>query len=235
MKKTNKAFTLVELLVVITIIAILWVVAYTSFWWATDKAKSAAKMQNVNAIVTSLSQYKVEKWFYPWVADNTNNVWWYTSLNASKTNTTNISSDADWKLTAAWWTITWNWWWDVKDTTWTTNIWKKWTLWYSWDIKKYLKNDAYDNQIWDLTLDDWTKLISKWVGRFPYAIQWTWNKWNAYNLAYTVKDKDWKEKAVVVWDFNETSCTNCPNTLIWDWSDQIKDWDTASVPYSLNF
>ena len=235
---TKKGFTLVELLVVITIIAILWVVAYTSFGWATDKAKSAAKMQEVSSISSSLSQYKNANNFYPQPAakDSTKNIWWFdSSVNASKTNTVTITTDADWKITNISW---WAGWWKVNDSAWT-QIWAKWTLAYSWNIKKYLKKDAYDHQIWDLEYNGW-KLIDMWIWRFPYAVykQWiSWNsKWTEYNLAYTIKNKQGVSVTKIVWDFNEASCSWCPFSLIWSWNDVLKNWDKApNVPYKIDF
>jgi len=242
MKKINnfkKAFTLVELLVVITIIAILWVVAYTSFDWATDKAKATAKTQNVLTITKSLSMYKSEKWFFPRPADKSaSNIWWYDTTNpqAGKLCTTWLTSDPDWKIT---WTINGACWWTVF--TWALEIWAKWTLWYSWDIKKYLKQDAYDNEIWDLEFN-WAKLIDSWIWRFPYAIYANWinnndKSWTEYNIAYSIKDKDWKEVTKILWGFNEITCTWCPNFLIWsNTSWFLNDWDKApNIPYKLNF
>jgi prepilin-type N-terminal cleavage/methylation domain-containing protein len=241
MNKNKKAFTLVELLVVITIIAILWVVAYTQFGWATDKAKTSTKISNINTISQALSMYKTEKWFYPKPAikSSTNNIWWYDSSapDAKKTCVTWLSSDSDWKLI---WSITnISCWWVVKDSSWN-QIWAKWTLAYSWAIKKYLKKDAYDNQIWDLELS-WTKLIEYWIGRFPYATYAKWINNNdknglAYNMAYTIRESDWTEVTKIVWDFNDASCSGCPNTLIWSNTDFLKDWDKApNIPYKINF
>jgi len=239
----KKAFTLVELLVVITIIAILWVVAYTQFSWATDKAKTSTKISNINAISQALSMYKTEKGFYPKTADYNvnNNIWWYNSANAEKTCDTWLSSDADGKLT--WSITTTKCWGNVFAKDWTTQIWAKWILAYSWAIKKYLKKDAYDNQVWDLEFW-WKKLIDYWIWRFPYAIYAKWIIWNnknglAYNIAYTIKEQDWTEVTKIVGDFNDASCTNCPDTLIWPWgssSDVLKDWDkNPNVPYKVSF
>jgi prepilin-type N-terminal cleavage/methylation domain-containing protein len=50
--KKNKAFTLVELLVVVTILAILWTIAFISLmWYSNDARKSKARynMTNLNA------------------------------------------------------------------------------------------------------------------------------------------------------------------------------------------
>ena len=57
MKNSKKWFTLVELLVVITILAIISVVAYQSFSWATDKANASRKLQDVTTIDSWFNWY----------------------------------------------------------------------------------------------------------------------------------------------------------------------------------
>ena len=64
MRKNIKWFTLVELLVVITILAIISVVAYQNFGWATDKANASRKISDVATIETSLQQYFVDNLQY---------------------------------------------------------------------------------------------------------------------------------------------------------------------------
>jgi general secretion pathway protein G len=61
----NKGFTLVELLVVITILSIISVVAYQNFGGATDKAISGRKINDILTLETSLQQFKVDKNYYP--------------------------------------------------------------------------------------------------------------------------------------------------------------------------
>jgi len=66
MKTTNKkAFTLVELLVVVTIIAILSVVAYMAVGGQTVKARDAKRQQDLSTIQSSLEVYLIEKGSYP--------------------------------------------------------------------------------------------------------------------------------------------------------------------------
>jgi prepilin-type N-terminal cleavage/methylation domain-containing protein len=63
MKKT--AFTLIELIVVITILAILWTIAFISFngySWQTRNAKITTDLSNMH---NALSLYKAEKWLVP--------------------------------------------------------------------------------------------------------------------------------------------------------------------------
>lgn len=239
MKK--KAFTLVELLVVITILAIISVVAYQNFWWAVDKAVSGRKISDVSTIETSLQQYKVDKNYYPTpsIYNWTTNLWWYNSwTTAFPSNTIDIWTK-NWEeiltldsLTSIWGGIVyWTWTWTGKQ------IWAKWTM--SRDIiwKKYLSKDLYDPEVWDIKV--WSdKMIEKWLWRYIYAIYkkskttWNWTSnmtWTNYNLAMTIKES-WTDKYItkIVWDYDEESCydnnTDCPNTLIWSWTTILIDW-----------
>jgi len=64
-KTFKKGFSLVELLVVITIIAILSVVAYTAVGGQTIKAKNSKRLQDIGAIQTALEFYFVKNGKYP--------------------------------------------------------------------------------------------------------------------------------------------------------------------------
>ncbi len=251
MKKINKAFTLVELLVVITIIAILWVVAYTQFWGATDKAKAAAKLQDANAIVSSLSTYKSEKWFYPKVGERgtgSGNLLWYDKNEMALTwsTITWYHVDSDWQFDTA--PTNWKGWWKVNDINWD-QIWAKWTFSNDWAIKKYLSDDVYDRELWDIALPWNKKMIDLWIGRYIYANYKKSNSWGTvnenwtyYNIAYTTKEKDWTYKTVIKWDYNEQQCAvpwDCPSSLIWPgWAslNALKNWDkTPNLPYPISF
>lgn len=246
-KISNKAFTLVELLVVITILAIISVVAYQNFWGAVDKAVSGRKISDVSTIETSLQQYKVDKNYYPAVElhDANTNMWWYNStVEATESNTIDITANwaeiASIDAAAGGWKVL-----NLEATP--KQIWAKWTISQSILTKKYLTKDLYDPEVWDLkeTTNN-KKLIELWLWRYVYAVYkkptWTdWggnNKtWSYYNIAYTVK-KEWSDTYVtkIVWDYDSDSCfdnaANCPNTLIWtrgtyliDWQEQWKDKD----------
>jgi len=255
MKKIqNKAFTLVELLVVITILAIISVVAYQNFGGAVDKAIAWRKISDVSTIETSLQQYKVDKWSYPavgtgWTSSSTNK-WWYDNwVEADPSNQINVSYN--WEAistidSAKWgWKVYWINWYSSKQ------IGAKWTIWRAQLWKKYLSKDLYDPELWDIKV--WTdKFIKFWIGRYVYAVYkkpksndwWTSNyNWTNYNIAFTVRKK-WSDSYLtkIVWDYDEESCfdnkANCPKTLIWskdkiliDWQEQWKksDWtDLAS-------
>lgn len=228
MKKTiNKAFTLVELLVVITILAIISVVAYQNFGWAVDKAVSGRKINDVSTIETALQQFKVDNNYYP-ATDSTSatNMWWYDSTaEATPSNTVDVTlnwaeiSTIDWAI----------WGWKVMNKDNSQQIWAKWTLSQSTVWKKYLTKDLYDPEVGDLKeTTNSKKLIEYWIGRYIYAVykKPTWAAWadnktgTYYNMAYTIK-KDGSDTyyTKIVWDYDSGSCfensTNCPETLIW--------------------
>ena len=74
--KKSSAFSLVELLVVITILVIISVVAYTSFGGVTDKAKNSSKISHLTSIESGLQMFYQEKNYYPMPAANSaTNVW----------------------------------------------------------------------------------------------------------------------------------------------------------------
>ena len=258
----NKAFTLVELLVVITILSIISVVAYQNFGWAVDKAVAWRKIQDVSTIETSLQQYKADKWSYPATSPekSSTNLWWYdTWTTATPSNkiivTMNWEEIATVKSTSVWWGRVY---WTGTWASWThkRQIWAKWIISQATLTKKYLTKDLYDPEVWDIKVHDiwgWKtwKMIDLWIGRYVYATykknKWDWN-WssnyqaNAYNIAFTIK-KQWSDKYItkIVWDYDKQSCyedaDKCPDTLIWltNWSEENNDSNTQNywVPYAV--
>jgi type II secretory pathway pseudopilin PulG len=223
-------------LVVITILAIISVVAYQSFWWATDKAISARKISDVSTIESSLQQYKVDKNAYPAVdVLSDNNKWWYSSwTTATPSNTINIISN--WAEIASLESADWGWK-VLNGNSSTQQIGAKWTISQNTLWKQYLTKDLYDPEIWDLKVNAWWKLIDKWIWRYVYAVykKPTWDIWSEnwtwtyYNIAYTVK-KEWSDTYLtkIVWDYDSSSCFDdknfCPDTLIWTWENILVNW-----------
>jgi prepilin-type N-terminal cleavage/methylation domain-containing protein len=237
--KKNKAFTLVELLVVITILSIISVIAYQNFGWAVDKAVSGRKISDVSTIETALQQYKADKNYYPPTDEySSTNLWGYNSwATAQVSNTIRVVYDdqeiesIDEIDTKWWWTVFWSW---------TLNqMWFKWTISQKTLWKRYLTKDLYDPELWDIIEKDTnTKFIEKWVWRYIYATykKWTLNKRAIdYNIAYTIKKQE-SDKYItkISWSYDNESCyedaDKCPSTLIWPGITTIslEDWDTQS-------
>ena len=73
MKNTkNKAFTLVELIVVITILAILWTIAFISLQWYSATSRNSVRVTDMKSMKTWLelyylqtSKYAIPTWWIP--------------------------------------------------------------------------------------------------------------------------------------------------------------------------
>lgn len=73
MEKTNKAlraFTLVELIVVITILAILWTISFIAFQWYTGYARNAVRTSDLKNIEKVIELLYVSAWIYPSPSDS---------------------------------------------------------------------------------------------------------------------------------------------------------------------
>jgi len=250
---SKKAFTLVELLVVITILAILSVVAYQNFGWAVDKAVSGRKVSDVSTIETSLQQYKVDKNYYPKTDEySSTNLWWYNSWSTA-TPSNKIQVVYNWEAIKTLNTTNSVWWGIINWTgSWNSvQIWAKWTISQKTLWKKYLTKDLFDPEFDKIKIEDTSDtMIDNWIWRYVYATfkksaNWPNNQsWVAYNIAYTIKEAN-SDKYItkIVWDYDEQSCYDdkdkCPETLIWlaDWEEQILTQNSAQnnywIPYAV--
>lgn len=61
----RQAFTLVELIVVITILAVLWTIAFVSFGWYSQSARDSVRLTDLKNMQKVLSYYKLENGLYP--------------------------------------------------------------------------------------------------------------------------------------------------------------------------
>nr|MDD3720295.1 type II secretion system protein [Candidatus Gracilibacteria bacterium] len=259
MKQNNKfGFTLVELLVVITILAIISVVAYQSFGGAVNKAYSGRKISDVSTIEAALQQYKSDNNFYPQTdSSGTTNLWGYnSSVMASPSNKIRVnyngeaissiiplSTNGGGKIYGS-------------GTLATVQIGAKGTISIDTLGKKYLSKDLYDPELGDIKVGT-GKMIDSGIGRYVYAVfkkgtSGVWSPTNKsgtnYNIAYTVK-KDGTDTYVtkIVGDYDNTSCNvdsdKCPDTLIGSGSVFLVDGqeittsvttsDNQGIPYAL--
>lgn len=104
MKKINKAFTLVELIVVITILAILWTIAFISLQWYSRSSRDSVRLSDVSNMKTSLELFHLNAWKYPLPHDysevkyDTDILWyqwtfWETVISQLSRNLSEIPTD----------------------------------------------------------------------------------------------------------------------------------------------
>ena len=65
MDNFKKAFTLVELIIVVTIIAILWAIWFAAFTNNISDSRDATRKSDFSLIMSWLKNYKTNKWSYP--------------------------------------------------------------------------------------------------------------------------------------------------------------------------
>lgn len=88
----RRGFTLIELIVVITILSILWTIAFISLKWYTTEARDSVRLQNISMLENALSLSKVEVWTY-YSPDNSFLVSWAVSLYEIGENWDNVRSN----------------------------------------------------------------------------------------------------------------------------------------------
>ena len=94
----KNAFTLVELIVTITILAILWTIAFISFQWYSVSSRDSVRISDIWLIKSSLELFNVDSWKYPettnwveitytWSKVWTQGIFWESTFkNVSKIN-----------------------------------------------------------------------------------------------------------------------------------------------------
>jgi len=123
MQKNNKAFTLVELIVVITILAILWTIAFINLQWYSVWARDSKRLSDIvniyKKINIELSKWtKLDKfliWNSIWPLTINWNLWvrnqWITNflaLNEDSDKFKDPKINLDYVLSYSdWWTWTW--------------------------------------------------------------------------------------------------------------------------------
>ena len=137
---TTKWFTLVELIVVITILAILWTIAFISLEWYSKNSRDGKRIADINSIQKSLEIYITEKGIYPIPDHNANitysgatawiewTVWDWVMINIKNINKKPIDPLTENEYT---YSITS---WKTEYQIWAISEW--WQLWYKLPINQ---------------------------------------------------------------------------------------------------
>lgn len=77
---TTRAFTLIELIVVITILAILWTIAFISLQWYSSQARDSVRISDIKSAELWLELYILKAWRYPVPDEYISYTWWSVEI-----------------------------------------------------------------------------------------------------------------------------------------------------------
>mgnify|MGYP001942307539 CR=1 FL=1 len=153
-----EAFSLIELIVVITILAILWSIAFFGVSWFLKKSRDVSRFENLNRIDFWIEVFVTKSWFYP-QPDNVSNI------------------------TFSWATLwsQWTFWDTVRRLVWILS--EKPTDLVSWNEYAYsLANDRKQYELWtvlesdDIMLNSFTnKANASWNIPVRSLVVWNYN------------------------------------------------------------
>lgn len=202
-KISNKAFTLVELIVVITIIAILWTIAFISLQWYSQNARDWVRVSDMKNISKWLAIFFAKSWYYPLPE--------------------NFST-----ITASWTIIRYQWlaWKNTLNTVWLTNIvqWS-WRDPVSGEYYTYIidGNKSQYNIIWYFENSSvlWFNFVNSVSASYTWwIINSVWNDlWMIYEWTIPLHEKypNW-----IILDIRNTPNIytirfNSTNEVVWTW------------------
>jgi prepilin-type N-terminal cleavage/methylation domain-containing protein len=250
--RASAGFSLVELLVVITILAIISTVAFTSLSGSTDKARNSKRLEHMSTMETALQLFRQEKQYLPLPnASATTNAWGYNSAAAAlKTNTGSFTLNADGAITVV---TSGSGGGTVSTTTIPTQIGAKGVMEQSLVGKQYLSTDIADPSA-DTKVGANQTLKDFGIGRYVYAVfakppaSGAWNadtkSATSFNIAATIIDEQKGYITKIGGDFDDKnsgcSTISCPTSLIGPGGavgTTLKDGDngTANIPYSIKY
>ena len=155
---STRWFNLVELIIVITILAILWVVLFVKLDWFIKISRDTARFEELNRIKVALELFSVEKWYYP-IPNN------YTQISYSWSEL--------WKQ--------WVFWDDLLVTVWKLS--KKSVDMYTWNDFTYsVSNKRNEYELWAVL--EWneimqnnffTQVLALWKVSARSLVVWEYN------------------------------------------------------------
>lgn len=254
-KKKKQWFTLVELIVVITILAILWTIAFISLQSYTKNARDWVRVSDINNISKWIVLYQAKSWILPLPEQ-------FTTINAS------------WTIIRYQW-IAWlsvlntAWLWNLQQWAWKDPVtWEYYTYSTDWNMFQYQLvwyfeslafNYKFSNKLisklniienvnsmytwaiirtfWDDLWIIWDQVLNKPINE---TMNWTWsidirNTTNIYNVLFNASDEivwTWWQLFSQIYNrdkvlLNNPSLAPLDDSLIWYW-----DMETTTIIWS---
>ena len=221
-KTKKRGFTLIELIVTITILVILSFISYIYFSWLIKSGRDASRSENINRIKTALELYSVKSWVFP---EPTNPI----------------------DITYSWATIwkQWTFWDSVFTNVWELNK-KPTDILTNTEFAYSITKNKKEYELW--TVIEWSSISHINIINKTYA---AWNttaisltKWN-YNWVSIYTSTWWVDyilaiPSIISYDTNETDIEKLTNrqTLSYNWYFNLPasySWTIFKVDWWFNF
>lgn len=250
-KASSKGFTLVELIVVITILAILGTIAFISFGSQLSAARDSKRKTDLSSLASKINVALANGTTYLGL------VWTQSNL------VTNANIAWTWVISAAWTTQNYSAWLinfnvlgvngtDFKDAD-NTNDYKigaTSNAGWAFQLAAKLENDSSWNQwansllVWNFnqrtTASSWTIISVSWnTAKLPNSLIWLFKKWDyvvigtsTWSVTSVSSDLSTITTDITPTVANVVLAATESEWLVWNssWS-PIKNWDTTDFPY----
>ena len=233
----RKAFTLVELIVVITILAILWTIAFISLSWYSKEARDAKRATDTSSLLNKINiEYtrwidisdliiKTETWSLQilWKTGSLVNTFWIANFEVLKENKENFKDPSNKKQNYPLaYAIGWKWKEKYRFIQIATISEKENKAVIKWNY--YRSEDPKDAESLFLT---WWIILENWGERLPYPPTswwdtWWWEKfsctWKSENAEIFNKDNLTENTSYQNTDPNWKCYLKCLENYKWNWN-----------------
>ena len=231
--KRFKAFTLVELIVVITILAILWTIAFISLQWYSANARDSVRISNLTNMDKGLAFLQAKDWTLPDPAWNTTTITLSGSTIMIQWEILQSMAEKHLKMS-----------WDIVDPVDSTNpIYSLSTDKKKYQIAMFLEAENLAYTVNKVHAADWKTFITKWnklwIVLSDEETPVNQQTWALETLELTTTTANHKvyldDTEVVEWQWSELSAINpvasCKRILETGWSRSANWWNWV---YTIN-
>lgn len=204
MHQKRKAFTLVELIIVIIILAILWTIAYLSLQWYSSSARDTKRISNLwnisNVLNFNIVKANSIKWF---ILDQTNTIswhiyWWTDSILWTNYNVWTLNYEGIL----------------IKEDDFLDPNWKKYILWYSTLYQsKYQITATIENEWMKIAKVTWNYNPRLSINTQSDILSWEGTKYISLKSNNWIKQED---TIITDWTPNKTlKVISISNSNLW--------------------
>ena len=216
--KNKSWFTLVELIIVVTILAILATIAFLSIWSYTEEARKTRRLTDKNNIERAFEIYKVKNWKYPELKEEKlwKKIFWPETHRQVNQELTTLPIDP---ITKDYYTI------KLKNVP-NGNGWK---------MKKvevfFRKNNLDSNYCeWVSMLDNWVTIIATDCAEAWKTYEFEWEEYyiarNNWDIIDKIFNKNFPADKIVTTRVVDMSSLFQQKS---EFNQDISSWDTSNV------